>query len=93
MFMNCRAMFGLMGYAALVLVCGSSPSFAQVKGLGITAPSSPGSGYDQVARAMQAVLQENGLATGVQVSNIAAAAGLSGLLSSSLQSTGTPAYW
>jgi putative tricarboxylic transport membrane protein len=40
---------------------------AQVKGLEIVAPASPGGGWDQTARprAMQQVLQEAGLASGV----------------------------
>src|SRR5215216_5088332 len=52
---------------------------AQIKGLEIIAPANPGGGWDQTARAMQAALQEAGLASGVQVQNIAGAGGTIGL--------------
>ncbi|WGF88452.1 Bug family tripartite tricarboxylate transporter substrate binding protein [Marinivivus vitaminiproducens] len=52
---------------------------AEVQGLEITAPANPGSGYDQTSRAMQTVLQENGLASGVQVVNVPGAGGTVGL--------------
>ena len=56
------------------------PGHAQVSGLEIMAPASPGGGWDQTARAMQTALQERGnLATGVQVENIAGAGGTIGL--------------
>ena len=74
-----RTAFGLVGAAALALACSSSAGWAQVEGLGITAPSSPGSGYDQLARAIQGVLQDEGLASGVQVTNIAGGGGTVGL--------------
>lgn len=57
----------------------ASPALAQVKGLEVLAPSSPGSGYDQLARAMQTVLQEEKIASGVQVENIAGGGGTVGL--------------
>ena len=43
------------------------------------APSSPGSGYDQLARAMQSVLQDNDLVSNVQVANVAGGGGTVGL--------------
>src|SRR5215216_7905302 len=52
---------------------------AQIKGLEIIAPANPGGGWDQTARAMQTALQEAGLASGVQVQNIAGAGGTIGL--------------
>jgi putative tricarboxylic transport membrane protein len=52
---------------------------AQIKGIDITAPAGPGGGYDQLARATQQVLQSEGLATGVQVSNVPGAGGTIGL--------------
>src|SRR5215217_3768901 len=52
---------------------------AQIKGLEIIAPANPGGGWDQTARAMQAALQEAGLASGAQVQNIAGAGGTIGL--------------
>ena len=46
---------------------------AEIAGLELIAPANPGGGWDQTARAMQTVLQENGPASGVQVQNIAGA--------------------
>lgn len=54
-------------------------AMAEVKGLEIIAPAGPGGGYDQLARATQEVLQQNGLAAGVQVQNIPGAGGTIGL--------------
>ncbi|WP_062225760.1 Bug family tripartite tricarboxylate transporter substrate binding protein [Aureimonas frigidaquae] len=68
--------------AALALVPGA-PAFAQdlkpIDGLRIMAPSSPGSGYDQLARTMQAALQEDKLATSVEVENAPGGGGTVGL--------------
>ena len=55
------------------------PAQAQVEGLEIVAPASPGGGWDQTARAMQAALEKAGLASGVQVQNISGAGGTIGL--------------
>ena len=55
------------------------PAQAEVKGLDIIAPANPGGGWDQTARAMQAALQTDGLASGVQVENIGGAGGTIGL--------------
>src|SRR5687768_15966549 len=71
-----RALFGT------ALACGLAiavPAQAQVEGLEIIAPANPGGGWDQTARAMQAALQEAGLASGVQVQNIGGAGGTIGL--------------
>lgn len=57
----------------------ATPAQAELKGLEIVAPANPGSGYDQAARAMQQALQEEGLASGVQVVNIPGAGGTVGL--------------
>ena len=64
------------------LACGlalAAPARAQVKSLEIIAPANPGGGWDQTARVMQAVLQEAGLASSVQVQNIPGAGGTIGL--------------
>lgn len=45
----------------------------------IIAPAGPGGGYDQLARGVQATLQETGLASGVQVINVPGAGGTIGL--------------
>lgn len=47
--------------------------------LTILAPASPGGGWDQTARAMQAALQEDGTAGSVRVLNVAGAGGTIGL--------------
>ncbi len=57
----------------------ASPALAQLKSVEIMAPANPGGGYDQHARAMQQVMQELGLATGVQVVNVPGAGGTIGL--------------
>jgi putative tricarboxylic transport membrane protein len=61
------------------LALATLPAQAQVEGLEIVAPASPGGGWDQTARAMQAALEEEGLASGVQVQNISGAGGTIGL--------------
>jgi putative tricarboxylic transport membrane protein len=55
------------------------PASAQVKGLEILVPAAPGGGWDQTARAMQGVLQQDQLATRIQVENIPGAGGTIGL--------------
>ena len=57
----------------------AAPAQAEISGLEIVAPANPGSGYDQAARAMQQALQQEGLASGVQVVNIPGAGGTVGL--------------
>ncbi len=70
----------LFGTAAVLMIpTAMSPATAQVEGLEIIAPANPGGGWDQTARAMQEALQASGLASGVQVSNIAGAGGTIGL--------------
>ncbi len=67
---------------AMVLACGTAltvPAQAQIKGIEIMAPAGPGGGYDQLARATQEVLQKEGLASGVQVTNVPGAGGTIGL--------------
>lgn len=61
------------------LLAAGLPALAEVKGLNIIAPAAPGGGWDQTARAMQTALQEAGLASGIQVKNIAGAGGTIGL--------------
>jgi putative tricarboxylic transport membrane protein len=50
-----------------------------LKSVEIIAPAGPGGGYDQHARAMQQVMQELKLASGIQVVNIPGAGGTIGL--------------
>lgn len=58
-----------------------SPAVAEEKlaSLEILAPSSPGSGYDQLARAVQGVLQARGTVPAVEVTNVAGGGGTVGL--------------
>jgi putative tricarboxylic transport membrane protein len=66
--------------AALLAVCAvAPPAAAQVQGLEIVVPAAPGGGWDQTGRAMQNALQENDLASGIQVVNIPGAGGTIGL--------------
>ncbi|MFG1463479.1 tripartite tricarboxylate transporter substrate-binding protein [Xanthobacter sp. DSM 24535] len=76
-----RRQFSVLATAAIAsLTVGTSPLLAEeVKGLELLAPSAPGSGYDQLARSMQIVLQEKKLASGVQVQNVAGGGGTVGL--------------
>ena len=60
-------------------VAPAPPAAAQIQGLEIIAPASPGGGWDQTARAMQSALQDAGLAQDVQVMNIPGAGGTIGL--------------
>ena len=64
--------------AAAAAALFAAPALAQME-LKILAPAAPGGGWDQTARAMQETLQEAGLASGVQVQNIAGAGGTIGL--------------
>ena len=66
--------------AALLAVCAAPPpAAAQIQGLEIVVPAAPGGGWDQTGRAMQNALQENDLASGIQVVNIPGAGGTIGL--------------
>lgn len=70
----------LLGTSAVtVLMCSAVPVHAAIEGFEIMAPSSPGSGYDQLARAMQTALQDEKLASGIQVVNVAGGGGTVGL--------------
>ena len=52
---------------------------AEIRGLEILVPAAPGSGADQTARAMSEALQEDDLASRIQVDNIPGAGGTIGL--------------
>jgi putative tricarboxylic transport membrane protein len=56
----------------------------------IMAPAAPGGGWDQTARTMQTVLQEEGIAGNVQVVNVPGAGGTIGLAQFVNQSKGNP---
>lgn len=75
-----RSLARLITAGALgALALGAVPASAQVKGLEIVAPASPGGGWDQTARAIQTAMQEADLASGVKVENISGAGGTIGL--------------
>jgi putative tricarboxylic transport membrane protein len=56
-----------------------APASAEIKRLELIAPANPGGGWDQTARVIQTMLQQAGLASGVQVQNIPGAGGTIGL--------------
>jgi putative tricarboxylic transport membrane protein len=69
----------ILGLFLAASVALAAPVAAEVEGLEIIAPAGPGGGYDQLARAVQAALEEEGLASGVQVINVPGAGGTIGL--------------
>jgi putative tricarboxylic transport membrane protein len=76
-----RSFVRLLAATALgALALGSpAPASAEIARLELIAPANAGGGWDQTARVMQTVLQEAGLASGVQVQNIPGAGGTIGL--------------
>lgn len=76
-----RRSFALLAATALATFSIALPGKAEPKldSLEILAPSSPGSGYDQLARGVQQVLQSEGLVSGVEVTNVAGGGGTVGL--------------
>lgn len=78
--MNRRSFTALMAGASADALIGI-PALAQgsLSKLSLLAPSSPGSGYDQLARAMQQILQQDGQVSSVEVQNMAGGGGTVGL--------------
>jgi putative tricarboxylic transport membrane protein len=76
-----RTVLRLLAATTLTVVAAwaPAPANAEIDGLEIIAPANPGSGYDQAARAMQQALEQEGLASGVQVVNVPGAGGTIGL--------------
>ena len=72
-----RSLLGTAAASSAAIV--AWPALAQVKSVEIIAPAGPGGGYDQLARATQQVLESEGLASGVQVTNVPGAGGTIGL--------------
>jgi len=56
----------------------------------IIAPANPGGGWDQTARSLQSVLQEEGISKSVQVQNVPGAGGTIGLAQFASQQKGNP---
>ncbi|MDI7861860.1 tripartite tricarboxylate transporter substrate binding protein [Rhizobiaceae bacterium n13] len=56
----------------------------------IIAPANPGGGWDQTARSLQTVMQDEGISSSVQVQNVPGAGGTIGLAQFASQSAGNP---
>ncbi|MFB2552842.1 Bug family tripartite tricarboxylate transporter substrate binding protein [Ensifer soli] len=56
----------------------------------IIAPANPGGGWDQTARSLQSVMQQEGISGNVQVQNVPGAGGTIGLAQFASQSAGNP---
>lgn len=56
----------------------------------IIAPANPGGGWDQTARSLQTVMQQEGISGNVQVQNVPGAGGTIGLAQFASQSAGNP---
>ncbi|WP_291429600.1 tripartite tricarboxylate transporter substrate binding protein [Deinococcus sp.] len=65
--------------ALSVLLSTAAPATAQNLNLRVMAPASPGGGWDQTSRALQTVMQDEGIAKPVQVFNVPGAGGTIGL--------------
>jgi putative tricarboxylic transport membrane protein len=76
--------------AAGALGIGLGEPRAQTAEYKIMAPAAPGGGWDQTARTMQNVLQEEKIAASVQVTNVPGAGGTIGLAQFVNQSKGDP---
>lgn len=80
-----RFAFALASLCVLAL-----PFAAAAKDYKIMAPAAPGGGWDQTARTMQTVLQDQGIASSVQVVNVPGAGGTIGLAQFVNQNAGDP---
>ena len=79
------ALLSLAGLAIL-----SAPAHAQVTELTLIAPASPGGGWDQTARAMQAAMETAEVVPSVQVQNVTGAGGTIGLAQFVSNSSASP---
>jgi putative tricarboxylic transport membrane protein len=80
-----KIIISLMAAAALAM-----PAIAHAADYKIMAPAAPGGGWDQTARTMQTVLQDEGISGSVQVNNVPGAGGTIGLAQFVNQSSGDP---
>ncbi|PYE89219.1 putative tricarboxylic transport membrane protein [Phyllobacterium leguminum] len=78
----------LLTFAATAAMAFSTSAFAT--DYKIIAPAAPGGGWDQTARTMQTVLQEDGISKSVQVVNVPGAGGTIGLAQFANQAKGDP---
>lgn len=72
------------------LLAGALVFPAQAADYRIMAPAAPGGGWDQTARSMQQALQDEGISSSVQVSNVPGAGGTIGLAQFVAGSAGDP---
>ena len=77
-------------FALAALLAGSVALPAVAGDYTIIAPANPGGGWDQTARTMQTVMQDEGIADSVQVQNVPGAGGTIGLAQFANQSKGNP---
>ena len=66
------------------------PVAASAADYSVMAPASPGGGWDQTARAIQTSMQDEAIASSVQVNNVPGAGGTIGLAQFASQSKGNP---
>ncbi|WP_210529720.1 Bug family tripartite tricarboxylate transporter substrate binding protein [Rubellimicrobium arenae] len=78
MFVITRRTLAAVAVSLLALPAAAQDA-APLESLSILAPSSAGSGYDQLARAIQQVMTDEGLASGIEVENVAGGGGTVGL--------------
>jgi putative tricarboxylic transport membrane protein len=74
--------------ASLIAGAMSLPAFAA--DYTIIAPANPGGGWDQTARSIQTVMQQEGISGNVQVQNVPGAGGTIGLAQFASQAAGNP---
>jgi putative tricarboxylic transport membrane protein len=77
-------------FVVAALLAGAMAVPAAAADYTIMAPAAPGGGWDQTARTMQTVLQEEGISENVQVTNVPGAGGTIGLAQFVNQSRGDP---
>lgn len=80
-----KLLLALAGIAAMT--ASGTASAADYK---IMAPAAPGGGWDQTARSMQTALQDEGISSSVQVTNVPGAGGTIGLAQFVNQANGDP---
>jgi putative tricarboxylic transport membrane protein len=80
-----RSLFSFVAAAVFAL-----PVLAEAADYKLMAPAAPGGGWDQTARTMQTALQDEGISSSVQVTNVPGAGGTIGLAQFVNQSSGDP---
>ena len=72
----------------LASLCAGAVALPAMADYTIIAPANPGGGWDQTARTMQTVMQEDGISPSVQVQNVPGAGGTIGLAQFASQNSG-----